>query len=112
MCDKQKTYHPWRAQHERRLDWPYRHMQANQLEMTPAPMDYHYKRTLHSWLAILGLLVAWPLMVVIALLIKLDSPGPALLKQMRVGYQRRQFAMYKFRTMFVENCTEGPKQRY
>lgn len=40
-----------------------------------------------------------PLMLIVAILIKLTSPGPALFRQPRLGYHRRNFTMYKFRTM-------------
>jgi len=47
-----------------------------------------------------GLLIACgPLMLVIAALIKVDSPGPALIRQQRVGENSRLFQMLKFRTM-------------
>lgn len=48
-----------------------------------------------------------PLIGLIALLIRLDSPGPAIFKQKRVGRFGRTFWMYKFRTMFHE--AEGPE---
>jgi exopolysaccharide biosynthesis polyprenyl glycosylphosphotransferase len=44
-------------------------------------------------------LVGWPLLLIIGLAIKLDSPGPVLFKQVRVGDKNRQFYIYKFRTM-------------
>lgn len=42
-----------------------------------------------------------PLMLLIAIGIKLTSPGPVLFRQERVGLNRRRFVMYKFRTMHV-----------
>jgi len=53
-----------------------------------------------------------PLMALIALLIKLDSPGPVLFKQTRVGHFGKPFTMYKFRTMYVnaEEMLEKLKQ--
>jgi lipopolysaccharide/colanic/teichoic acid biosynthesis glycosyltransferase len=45
------------------------------------------------------LLVLMPLLLAIALIIKLDSPGPVLFRQKRVGRDRRQFLVAKFRTM-------------
>lgn len=47
------------------------------------------------------LLLLWPLMLLIALWIRLDSPGPALFKPTRVGLDGKLFTMYKFRTMRV-----------
>jgi len=40
-----------------------------------------------------------PILVIVALLIKLDSPGPVLFTQTRVGLNRRRFRLFKFRTM-------------
>jgi len=48
--------------------------------------------------------VALPLCLLIALAIKLDSPGPVLFRQQRGGFNGRNFWLYKFRTMRVEDC--------
>ena len=50
-----------------------------------------------------------PLMALIALLIKLDSPGPVLFKQVRIGRYGRPFTLYKFRSMRVGAEEELPK---
>ena len=49
--------------------------------------------------AAIGLLFLFPLMVVIGIAIRLDSPGPALFLQMRIGLRAEPFTVYKFRTM-------------
>ena len=49
----------------------------------------------------LGLIVLSPFLVLIALGVKLSSPGPVLFKQVRVGYKRQEFKMLKFRSMKV-----------
>lgn len=49
--------------------------------------------------ALLALLVLAPLFIVVALLIKLDSPGPAIFRQQRIGFRGVPFTVYKFRTM-------------
>lgn len=54
-------------------------------------------------LAIFGLIVASPLMLVISILIKLDSEGPVLFKQVRTGKHGVNFNVYKFRTMVAHN---------
>lgn len=58
------------------------------------------KRAIDVVGAILGFLLFWPLMLLIAILIKLDSPGPVLFKQTRVGQGGVRFTCYKFRTMY------------
>jgi putative colanic acid biosynthesis UDP-glucose lipid carrier transferase len=69
-----------------------------------------YERPLRGWnqvskraedlmLAPLILLCATPFLLLIALLIKLDSPGPVLFRQRRFGFNNNEFTVYKFRTM-------------
>jgi FlaA1/EpsC-like NDP-sugar epimerase/lipopolysaccharide/colanic/teichoic acid biosynthesis glycosyltransferase len=58
------------------------------------------KRAFDIGVASLGLLLTSPLLVLIAILIKLDSHGPVIFRQVRVGRGLRPFKMYKFRTMF------------
>jgi lipopolysaccharide/colanic/teichoic acid biosynthesis glycosyltransferase len=57
------------------------------------------QRHLDLIVAVAGLVLAGPLMVLIALLIRLDDAGPVLFTQLRVGERRRLFRIYKFRTM-------------
>ncbi len=60
------------------------------------------KRVIDLVGAFLGILVTLPLGVLIALLIKLDSRGPALFTQIRMGRHGRCFKMLKFRTMYLD----------
>ena len=57
------------------------------------------KRLVDLTLSLIGLLVLSPLLAAIALLIKLDSPGPVLFIQKRIGMGGRPFRIIKFRTM-------------
>ena len=57
------------------------------------------KRFLDLVVAVVGLAVLWPWLTFVMLLIKLDSRGPALYRQQRVGRGRRPFRIWKFRTM-------------
>lgn len=52
-------------------------------------------------IGVIGLLVLWPLFILIAILIKLDSKGPVFFRQERLGYKGKIFNMYKFRSMCV-----------
>ena len=59
------------------------------------------KRTMDIVLTSLALAVLWPLLLVVAVAVKLDSKGPALFRQTRVGVGGRHFEILKFRTMVV-----------
>jgi exopolysaccharide biosynthesis polyprenyl glycosylphosphotransferase len=60
------------------------------------------KRAIDFVGALAGLVVLSPALVVIAIAVKLSSPGPALFGQERYGLQKRRFRMLKYRTMVVE----------
>jgi sugar transferase (PEP-CTERM system associated) len=57
------------------------------------------KRSLDIVVASLGLLLTWPLMLVVAALVRMTSPGPALYHQKRVGQRGHVFTVHKFRSM-------------
>lgn len=57
------------------------------------------KRAIGVFLSVCGLIVCAIPMLIIAILIKLDSKGPALFKQKRLGKNQKEFTVYKFRTM-------------
>lgn len=63
------------------------------------------KRIMDIVLSTIGLIICIPLFIVVAIAIKLDSPGPIIFKQERVGKDGKKFVMYKFRTM-VANAEE------
>ncbi len=72
-------------------------------EVRKFPGPYIYvKRFLDLALAAAVLLLCWPLVAVVALLIKLDSPGPVFFSHDRIGRRGRPFRLYKFRTMTVD----------
>lgn len=64
------------------------------------------KRALDLVGASLGLIFLSPLFLLISILIKLDSPGPAIFKQKRVGKNGHLFTFYKFRSMYVDGDEE------
>jgi exopolysaccharide biosynthesis polyprenyl glycosylphosphotransferase len=68
-----------------------------------SPMDHRFqwaaKRMFDLSATILGLVVILPLLAFITLAIRLDSPGPVLFKQQRVGLHGKMFQVYKFRSM-------------
>nr|WP_272916526.1 sugar transferase [Qipengyuania pelagi] len=55
-----------------------------------------------DWLVALAMgVLLFPFLLLVGLLVRLDSPGPALFRQERIGYQGRPFTVYKFRTMKI-----------
>jgi lipopolysaccharide/colanic/teichoic acid biosynthesis glycosyltransferase len=67
------------------------------------------KRTFDLLAAGAGLLALAPLFALLALLIKLDSPGPVFFRQWRVGRHGEPFRIFKFRTMTVQQQPGGPE---
>jgi lipopolysaccharide/colanic/teichoic acid biosynthesis glycosyltransferase len=65
------------------------------------------KRAVEFVIASAGLLILFPLFLIVAVLIKLDSNGPALFRQERVGRGFRTFRIYKFRTMVSDAPRRG-----
>jgi exopolysaccharide biosynthesis polyprenyl glycosylphosphotransferase len=63
--------------------------------------DRVVKRMFDLVISTATLLLSWPVMLTIAAAIKLDSPGPALFVQERIGENGRPFKMFKFRSMVV-----------
>ena len=61
------------------------------------------KRGFDLIVSLLGLIILSPLFLIIAIGVKCSSPGPILFRQTRVGYQRREFQMLKFRSMRVND---------
>lgn len=64
--------------------------------------DQFLKRVIDVVLATLALLTFWPILLLIAVCIKLDTRGPVLYAQKRVGYRGMQFVLYKFRSMISD----------
>ena len=73
-------------------------MRANRLEQVGW---YAIKRIFDITVSSLGIIILSPLMILIALGVKLSSPGPILFRQERVGFNRQTFYMLKFRSMYV-----------
>ncbi len=72
------------------------------------------KRIFDLALVALSLPFLWPIFLFIAILIRRDSKGPVFFKQDRVGINGTRFAMYKFRTMYVDTppYTNSPKSSH
>jgi Undecaprenyl-phosphate glucose phosphotransferase len=68
------------------------------------------KRLLDVVCSAIGIIVLMPMLVIIALAIKIDSPGPALFMQTRHGFNSKRFRILKFRTMTVQEDGATVKQ--
>ena len=86
---------------------------ASELSVRPAAPDGTWslamrlaKRLLDLAVAAAGLALLAPLLVLVAALIRLTTPGPALFQQTRLGRDRRPFVLYKFRTMYTGSTDE------
>ena len=67
------------------------------------------KRLLDFVIAFLAAVLLLPLMLYIALRVKLSSPGPVFYRQERIGYKGKPFRMYKFRSMYLDAENKGPQ---
>ncbi len=66
------------------------------------------KRFIDITLSILGLIILSPIVLILVVLIKLDSKGPVLFKQKRVGIHKTHFYILKFRTMRIDTPKDIP----
>ena len=66
------------------------------------------KRLFDLLTSLAGLILLSPILVLIAIAVKLDSPGPVLFRGQRVGRDGRLFGLYKFRSMMVNAAQRGP----
>lgn len=77
--------------------------------LLPSPLYSVCKRLIDIAGALLMIPVVAPLMLLVALAIRLDSPGPALFIQSRVGLGGRDFSIYKFRSMRIDAESDGAR---
>ena len=79
------------------------------IEIQGAPLsaaERFVKRVMDIVIAVLALVFFLPIMAPTAIAIKLDSPGPVIFRQFRKGFNGKQFMMFKFCTMTVQET--GP----
>lgn len=67
------------------------------------------KRIFDFLVALILLLIIWPILIIIAIAVRLDSPGPAFFRQVRVTTYGRKFRMWKYRTMVANADKMGPQ---
>ncbi len=75
-------------------------LSINKVRLTGAEM--FMKWVLDQVVSIAALLIAWPLMLVIAIAVKRDSPGPILYHRQVIGVGGKPFGALKFRTMYID----------
>lgn len=75
--------------------------------LSPVSAFMTLKHILDWFAAAAALVLLAPVLVICGLAIRLDSPGPALFRQRRIGYQGRSFIVYKLRTMTVGETKVG-----
>lgn len=68
-----------------------------------------FKRVIDIVCSLSGLLLLSPVLIIVSILIKLESDGPIIFSQDRIGYKGQKFKMYKFRSMVV-NAEELKKK--
>ena len=74
------------------------------------------KRLFDFVMSLIGIIVLSPIILIVALAVKLTSPGPMLFKQRRIGKNNDEFQIYKFRTMRIDtpnvptHLLENPEQ--
>ena len=66
-------------------------------------MYKYIKRIIDILISILFLIIFWPLLLIIAISIKIESKGPIIFKQERNGLNGKIFTLYKFRSMMLDN---------
>jgi len=69
--------------------------------------NYRLKKVFDKFFSLVGILLASPIILITAILIKIDSPGPILYRQKRVGWDDREFELIKFRSMRVNAEENG-----
>lgn len=71
----------------------------------------YIKRLLDVLISLVGLFLLMPMLLLIACFVKVDSRGPLLFKQKRIGKDKVYFDIYKFRTMFANTPSEIPTHK-
>lgn len=70
-------------------------------EIKGRSIQFAIKRLMDIILSLIGIIILSPIFLILTIWIKLDSKGPAIFKQVRVGKNGKNFTIYKFRTMVV-----------
>ena len=83
------------------------HLYENTLgSLNPNNVLLKIKSVLDFFISLCLIIIFMPVMIVVAIAIKMDSPGPAIFRQKRMGFRAQVFTVYKFRTMRVATENE------
>lgn len=74
--------------------------------------EHFWKRLMDIVLSLLGIIIAAIPMLIIAIIIKIDSPGPVFFKQKRIGIHKKTFYIIKFRSMPVDVPKDMPTHQF
>ena len=73
------------------------------------PLTITFKRIMDVTVSSILIAMTWPIMLLVVMAIKIDSPGPVLYRQTRVGQWGREFTLLKFRSMGQNAESNGPQ---
>lgn len=83
-----------------------REIRPSQLIFSPElgahPQSLRIQWIYSTLLAVIGIIISSPIMLLVAIAVKLTSPGPAWIAQQRVGFEGKVFTLYKFRSMYQD----------
>lgn len=83
------------------------HLSENSFgHLAPDSLYAPTKRYVDIFTSILVLAVLWPILIITAIIVRLESKGPSIFKQERMGYRGKTFTVYKFRSMRVQSENE------
>lgn len=86
-----------------------RYFRYHDARIRKKPLYFFFKRIIDIVLSIIGMIIGIPLMLAFGIAIKIESNGPVIYKQVRLGKDKKPFTIYKLRSMYVDAEKYGPK---
>ena len=105
---KSKGDNKWELSHDRECNRKKTYV-IKRIEPKKQPLYSFLKRFFDFVLSSLAVAVLLIPMHIVGLVIKIDSPGPAIFRQERLGKNGKPFILYKFRTMTIDAEKDGPQ---
>ena len=72
-------------------------------------INFIIKRIFDFCVSLVAIIMLSPLILIVSILIRIDSPGPEIYKQIRLGMDKKEFVAYKFRTMYKDSSINNLK---